>query len=442
MNPLLRASALAWIGAACAISPAHGTTAPNVIVLLADDLGTGDLGMNGSAIRTPSIDRLAKEGATLTQFYAGANLCTPSRAAILTGRYPIRMGLANGVIRANSTHGLPASEVTLAELLRERGYATALIGKWHLGHTPEYWPTRHGFDYYYGLPYSNDMQPLALYRGSDKIEEPVEQSTLTQRYTAQIVDFIDRSAGRPFFALLAYAAPHIPLSASPAYAGHSPAGPYGDAVEEIDGSVGAILSALESRGLDASTFVIFTSDNGAWFEGSNGALRGMKGETYDGGYRVPFLARWPGTIPPGVRADGIAMNIDILPTVAARAGAAVEPRERLDGRDLWPQLTGRGGAAHEALYLFLDEDIAAVRTARWKLLVRGFYRRNLVEFDRLAAGVGFDYPQLFDMSDPAPERSSLAAREPEVLREMQQRLEQGRAEFEPLRTRSAAAAAR
>ncbi len=223
----------------CCTELIHATkSAPNIIIILADDLGVGDLSMNGSPIRTPNIDSLAKEGAYLNNFYASANVCTPSRAGLLTGRYPIRMGLADSVIEVNSKHGLPSSETTLAEVLQDKGYKTALIGKWHLGHNSEHWPTRHGFEYFYGLLYSNDMAPLALYRGDEVIEQEVDQPSLTQRYTKETSDFIVRNKNQPFFIYMSHTFPHIPLHASKKFKGKSAAGIYGDTVEELDWSVG------------------------------------------------------------------------------------------------------------------------------------------------------------------------------------------------------------
>jgi uncharacterized sulfatase len=425
-------SGAAFTGAARPASPR-----PNIILILADDLGIGDVSLHGSAIRTPNIDRLAREGARLTHFYSSANVCTPSRAGLLTGRYAIRSGLAQGVVEADSVHGLPQRETTLAELLEAEGYRTAVIGKWHLGHAPEFWPTRHGFDYYFGLPYSNDMKGVALYRGEEKIEEPVEQSTLTQRYTAEAERFIEADPETPFFLYLAHTFPHIPLHASDDFRGKSDAGLYGDTVEELDWSVGRVLALLDEKQLSGDTLVFFTSDNGAWFEGSNGEFRDMKGQSWDGGYRVPLFARWPGRIESGTVSDAIAMNIDILPTVAAVLG--IEHGLELDGRDIWSLLQGGSISPHEALYLFNNEDIAAVRAPRWKYLVLGHWRSYYVAFEDFGPAVGFDYPLLFDMREAWPERFSRAADHPEVLREMKRLLESGRAQFERFRTRSAAA---
>jgi uncharacterized sulfatase len=417
-----------WLaGATCAEQP-------NVILVLADDLGYGDIGANGAtAIATPHIDQMAREGVRLTSFYASANVCTPSRAGILTGRYAIRSGLAHKVITADAEHGLPPAESTLAELLRDAGYRTALIGKWHLGHTPPHWPTSHGFDTFFGLPYSNDMQPLALYRGDEVIEEPVIQSTLTQRYTEETIRHIDAADGRPFFIFLSHTFPHIPLYASAPFSGRSRAGLYGDVVETIDWSMGEILDALRERGLDEKTLVIFTSDNGAWFEGDNGPYRDGKGSTWEGGYRVPLVAWWPGRLPAGTVSNALSMNIDLLPTIAALAGSNVPEGHVLDGRDIWPVLNG-GDSPHDVLYFFDNENIAAVRTPRWKLMVLSYYRRNIAAYERFQAGLGFDNWLLFDMTDSRPGRYSLARENPDILADMLGYLAAGREQFDSLRT--------
>ncbi len=419
----------------CVQSLQAGETKPNIIIILADDLGVGDLSLNGSPIRTPNIDKLAGEGAYLTDFYASANVCSPSRAGLLTGRYPIRMGLADNVIEPESTHGLPATENTIAEILQMEGYKTSLIGKWHLGHTPEHWPTRHGFDYYYGLPFSNDMKDLALYRDEKVIEQPVNQATLTRRYTREAINFISKNGDQPFFIYLAHTFPHIPLHASGAFAGKSAAGIYGDAVEELDWSVGELINALKQQQLDKNTLVFFSSDNGAWFEGSNAAYRDMKGLTWDGGYRVPLIAWWPGKIHQGTVSNGISMNIDILPTISALAGSRPDATGVLDGRNIWSLLQGSNNSPHETLYLFNNEDIAAVRTRDWKYLARAYYKTRYIAFERVQEKMGFRYELLFDMRAAKPERYSQAANRPEVLREMISKLEQGRELFEPMQTK-------
>ncbi len=332
---------------------------PNLVILFADDLGYGDLGCFGHpSIRTPHLDRMAAEGMKLTQFYVAAPVCTPSRSALLTGRLPIRNGMygqRRRVFYPDSTGGLPDEELTLAELLRQRGYATACIGKWHLGHLPQYLPTRHGFDCYFGLPYSNDMQnvrqghpPLPLMRNEEIIEQPVDQFTLTRRYTEEAVNFVRNSKEKPFFLYLAYTFPHVPLYASKDFRGRSRRGLYGDVVEELDWSVGVILQMLREEGLAERTLVFFTSDNGPWLiqrlnGGSAGLLRDGKGSTFEGGMRVPAIAWWPGTIAPGQVSMELACSMDLFTTGLKLAGAEVPSDRIIDGVDMTPIFRGEPG---------------------------------------------------------------------------------------------------
>lgn len=398
-----------------------------MIIILTDDLGYGDLGSYGnSVIDTKHIDRMADEGVRLTNAYASSSNCTPSRAGLLTGRYPIRTGLAHQVLFVEDKHGLSQSEITIAEMLKPLGYSTAIIGKWHLGHTPEFWPTKQGFDYYYGLPYSNNQSPLALYRNEQKIEEPVTQTSLTERYTEETVQFIEKNKDQPFFIYLAHTFPHVPLHASKGFADRSAAGRYGDVVEELDWSTGEILAALDRLELSDNTLVIFTSDNGPYQGGSTGGLRGTKGTPWEGGYRVPFIARWKGEIPAGGVVDGISMNIDILPTVQAITGAKLPEGTAIDGKNIMEMLANRENSPHEKLYIFADEQIAGVRTQRWKTLLRARYRgvnRWLPEHDvRL----------LFDMNIDPFERYSQASHHEEVWQRMMTYLDEGRESLEAL----------
>ena len=328
---------------------AKPTRKPNIVLVLADDLGYGDLGVQGARlIRTPNLDRMAAEGARLTTFYASANVCTPSRAGLLTGRYPIRTGLATDVIRQTDTHGLPLSEITIAEALKP-DYATALIGKWHLGHVAPFWPpTQHGFDLFAGLPYSHDMKPIGFYSAEPNVEltqEDVAMDRLTERFFQRGLQFIEANRERPFFLMLALTAPHVPLDPHPDHAGHSQAAEYGDVVEEIDTNVGRLFAKLKELGLDNDTLVIVTSDNGPWFEGSTAGLRDRKGGAgWEGGYRVPFIARQPGRIPAGLVNDSMAMNIDLLPTLAAWTGSPSSPAQ-LDGANISSLLSSRAAIA-------------------------------------------------------------------------------------------------
>jgi len=418
---------LAAMGAAAA-APAQRP--PNIVVVLADDLGYGDLGIQGSnLIATPNLDRLARQGVRMTDFYASANICTPSRAGLQTGRYPIRTGLAYEVIRASDTNGLPLSEVTIAEALKP-DYATALVGKWHLGHVAPFWPpTQHGYDLFFGLPYSHDMKPLSLYSAGPGVEltqEDVDFPRLTQRFFDRGLQFIEDNRARPFFLTLALTAPHLALFPHPDHAGHSRAAAYGDVVEEIDSQVGRLTARLKALGIDRDTIVIVTSDNGPWMEGSSGPLRDRKGGAgWDGGYRVPFIAWGPGRLPAGKVSREIAMNIDLLPTILGMAGKAL-PRAEIDGRDLSNVLTRGVKSPHDELILFNNEKVMAIRTDRWKFVASSYYRSIVLPLAAIR-GEG-----LFDVrADPA-EVYNLASLHPEVMKDMQARLNRAKATFEPM----------
>lgn len=425
-------SLAALAGCASGQAPAAPTRKPNIIVVLCDDLGYGDVGANGARlIRTPHIDRMAAQGARFTNFYASANICTPSRAGLMTGRYPIRTGLGHQVIQPNDTRGLPHSEITIAEALKP-DYATALVGKWHLGHVAPHWPPMgHGFDLFFGLPYSHDMVPLSLYADTPGVEltqEDVDFHHLTERFFNRGLKFIDDNAERPFFLLLSLVAPHVPLDPHPDHAGHSPAGDYGDVVEEVDAQMGRLLAHLAQSGLDRDTLVILTSDNGPWFVGSSGPLRDRKGASaFDGAYRVPFVARQPGRIPAGIVSDAIAMNIDLLPTFCEWSGASL-PDAELDGRDITSLLTRRNAPSpHDELVLFNNEKVVAIRTQRWKLNAGPVHYRT-IEFPLER----FGYVQLADLDIDPGENYDVAARHPDVMKDMQARLERARAKYEPM----------
>lgn len=402
---------------------------PNVIIILADDLGFGDLGCNGSThIRTPSVDRMASEGVRFTDFYASANVCTPSRAGLLTGRYAIRSGLAHEVIQPADTTGLPPGEITIAQALKP-DYATALIGKWHLGHVAPHWPpTRYGFDRFFGLRYSHDMRPLALYDGEGEMVSELEGrpdlARLTQHFFEKTEAFIEENRDQPFFVMLALTAPHIPLRPNPDDLTGSVAGDYGEVVEEIDNCVGRLLARLKALGLDDNTLVVFTSDNGPWFEGSSGPFRDRKGgSAWDGGFRVPFIARMPGRVPAGQVSTELSSNLDLLPTVLGLAGLPL-PAVELDGRDLSDLLTTGHGEGHEEILLFNNNHVAGIRTARWKLVARSYYRT----FDAPLDGL----PLLFDMQADPGETYSVARNYPEVLADMRSRLARARGRYEPM----------
>lgn len=412
---------------------------PNIVIILADDLGYGDIGAYGQkSIRTPNIDRLAREGVKLTDFYAAANICTPSRAGLLTGRYPIRTKLGHEVIQAKDTNGLPLEEVTLAEALKPKGYVSGIIGKWHLGHAAPFWPPRvQGFDQFYGLPYSHDMKPLSLFTdkqaGVEYVkDDKVDFATLTQQFTDKAVAFIDENKTKPFLLYLAHTAPHLPLVPAEAHKGHSKAHAYGDVVEELDESVGRVMAALKANGLERDTLVIVTSDNGPWFEGDSGGLNGRKGGAgFDGGYRVPFIARYPGVIPKGKTSNAIAMGIDVFPTVLAYAGLPLPEGIEIDGKDQRAVLAGGATSAHDHLLLFNNEDVAAVRTQRWKLVARGHYRT----LDVPLSAIG--YSPLFDMLNDHEERFAANQSEPDMVTALRKILVEEQKRFEPLRTRPA-----
>lgn len=374
---------------------------PNVVLILADDLGHGDLGVQGSrAIQTPHIDRMASEGMRLTDFYAAASTCSPSRAGLLTGRYPARSGISTPLQAAGDTfarklthraalvmarlglvdmvggrnlvHGLPPAEITLPEALKLAGYRTAAFGKWHLGdftELPAYHPFQHGFDHFVGFNMSNDDFPVAFWRGGEEVVEDIgaEQSHYTGLFTREAIDFIEAAREGPFFVYLAHKDPHLPFFPSERFAGRSEAGPYGDAVEEFDWSTGEILAALERLGIADRTLVLVTSDNGPWFEGSTGDLRGRKGQSFEGGFRVPFVARWPGRIPAGTVSGAPAMGIDLFPTLLGLAGLGLPSDRVIDGTDLWPVLSGRKEELPDrALYFFHEFDVEGMRVGDWK----------------------------------------------------------------------------
>jgi uncharacterized sulfatase len=403
---------------------------PNIVLILADDLGWGDLGSYGARlIRTPALDRIAREGIRLTDAYASANVCTPSRAGLLTGRYPIRTGLAYDVIRASDTIGLPPGEVTIAEMLKP-DYATALIGKWHLGHVAPYWPpTVQGFDLFFGLPYSHDMTPLSLYEahapGVELTREDVDFARLTERFFEHGFRFIEANRAKPFFLMMALTAPHYPLVPNPDHASHSPAAAYGQVVEEVDAGVGRLLGELARLGIDRDTLVIVTSDNGPWFEGSSGPLRDRKGGGgWDGGFRVPFIARQPGTIAPGRASGALSMNIDLLPTLAAWTGQSL-PGVELDGRDISALLRSGGPSPHEDLLLFDNESVAAIRTAHWKYVRRSYYRT----VDLPLSDHGYDL--LFDLRVDPAETYNVSSLHADVMADMRARAARADARFGP-----------
>lgn len=407
---------------------------PNIILIFADDLGYGDLGVYGHpTIRTHHLDQMAREGAKLTQFYVAASVCSPSRGALLTGRLPVRTGIYGNRLRVffpPSSRGIPESEITLAEGLKSADYATAIFGKWHLGKQPPFLPLQHGFDEFFGLPYSNDMSPrlakweaaqayppLPLMEGNETLETEPDQTQLTRRYTERAVQFIKEHQQEPFFLYLPHSFPHVPLFASEDFLGKSKRGLYGDVVEELDWSVGRILAAVDSLQLAENTLILFTSDNGPWLVmkndgGSAGLLREGKGCTWEGGMREPFLARWSGTIPEGLTADALATTMDLLPTCFALAGVDLPEGRVLDGRDMFPVLKGERETHQETIYYYHKGDLFAIRHGAWKL-----------HFQTLTPYVGeapevHDPPLLFHLEHDPGEQRDLAQQEPEKVAEL------------------------
>jgi arylsulfatase len=396
---------------------------PNVVLIVADDLGYGDLNCYGSSIPTPKIDSLAREGVQFTQYYAASPVCSPSRASLLTGRYAPRTGVPY-VLQASDTHGLLNTEVTMAQMLKGAGYRTMCVGKWHLGSLPQFMPNSKGFDEFYGVPYSIDMSPLPLMQNTNIIEEPANLNTLTERYTQQAVNFISNSQKKPFFLYLAHSFPHIPVATSEAFKGITGKGKYADTIAEIDASVGSVLQALQSNNIDNNTLVIFSSDHGPWYQGSSANLRGRKGETFDGGMRVPFVARFPGSIPAGqVNSTGIATALDLMPTVASLTGAAL-PANPMDGVNIWPMLTGTQDAVARDAFLYIDTyNIQAARLGPWKLHVARYNTPPWVPLPKVGrTNLPLANPELYNILNDPGESSDVAQDYPQIVAEIQARI--------------------
>lgn len=375
----------AWIFLAACISIASAAKPlPNIVLILTDDQGYGDVGCYGAeGFRTPNMDRLAAEGMRFTNFYVTQPVCTASRASLLTGCYANRVGFA-GALNPTSLNGIHERELLLSEMLKSKGYATAIYGKWHLGYPLRFNPLRHGFDDYFGLPFSNDnsnqyhpiirtFPPLPVFDGDKIVARDPDQSQFTRQFTERAVAFIERHQARPFFLYVPHVMPHVPIFASTAFQGRSRRGVYGDVIEELDWSVGEILNTLERCDIADHTLVIFASDNGPWLSygdhaGSSGPLRGGKLTTFEGGVRVPCLMRWPGTIAAGRVCSELATTMDLLPTLAKRIGVSL-PKHRIDGKDIWDLMQGTAGAKspHEAFYYYAGGDLHAVRAGDWKL---------------------------------------------------------------------------
>ena len=404
---------------------------PNFIIIFCDDLGYGDLGCFGSKKhRTPNIDRMAAEGMRFTSFYVTSGVCTPSRSSLMTGCYPRRVNMHQSarqewVLFPVAQKGLNPNEITIAEVLKAQGYATACIGKWHLGDQPKFLPTRQGFDYYYGIPYSNDMgarqrsknPPLPLLRNEKVIEAPADQNTLTKRYTQEVLKFITSNKDKPFFVYLPHTMVHNPVHSSEKFRGKSANGGYGDATEEIDFSTGQILETLKKLGIDDRTLVVFTSDNGAakrW-GGSNLPLSGFKGSTMEGGMREPCIMRWPGKIPAGKTCDELASTLDLMPTLARLADTEPPTDRIIDGKDIRPLMTGKKGAKspHEAFYYYRMVQLQAVRSGKWKIhLPFKIIKRNQ---KKAASNAPL---KLYDLEADIGETNNVADRHPDVVKRL------------------------
>ena len=409
---------------------------PNLVIVFCDDVGYADVGVFGAkGYQTPNLDRMAAEGVKFTDFYAAAPSCTPSRAALMTGCYPQRVSLPN-VIGPSAKIGISSTEKTIAETLKPLGYATACYGKWHLGHHPKFLPMRHGFDDYFGLPYSNDMWPnhptnksfpdLPLIEGERIVEYNPDQTQLTTWYTERAVRFIEKNRDRPFFLYVPHSMAHVPLFVSDKFKGKSARGLYGDVMMEIDWSVGQILSALKRLGIDEETLVIFCSDNGPWLSygdhaGSAKPLREGKGTTFDGGQREPTIMRWPGKIPAGTVCTEAASTMDILPTIAKLTGAEL-PNHPIDGKDIWPLMSGVPGAKspHEAFFYYRGFALEAVRSGKWKLHLPHAYR-TLAGREGGTGGQPAKYEQakislaLFDLEEDIAEQRDVSGEHPDLV---------------------------
>jgi arylsulfatase A len=423
---------------------------PNFVVIFCDDLGYGDLRSFGNpTIKTPHLDRMAEEGQKWTQFYSADPICTPSRAGLLTGRYPIRNGMtsaARGVLFPDSSGGLPQEEVTIAEVLKQKNYTTAAVGKWHMGHLPQHLPMTQGFDFYYGIPYSNDMARIKgapnYHKGADDpdyypnyqdydvplmenekdIEKPADQNTISKRYTERAVEFIEESKDNPFFLYLAHSMPHIPLFASEQFRGKSIRGLYGDVIEEIDWSVGQVLDTLRRLELDTKTIVVFSSDNGPWLSfrthgGSAGPLRAGKGTNFEGGQRVPTIFWAPGRFEPGV-VDEMGSTIDLMKTFASLSGTKAPTDRKMDSYDLSPALLGTGKTPRNEFFYWTQGTLNAVRSGPWKLHVQ---QREPVNYGRV---VHLEKPELYHLEKDISEAYEVADEHPEVVASLLQMLEQ------------------
>jgi arylsulfatase A-like enzyme len=461
---------IALILAVALFVPAAGAAAerpPNFVIVFIDDMGYGDIGPFGAqGYQTPNLDRMAQEGRRFTDFYATQAVCSASRAGLVTGCYNVRVGIL-GALNHRANHGIGADEMTLGELVRQKGYATACYGKWHLGHHPKFLPTNNGFDEYVGLPYSNDMwpfhptagknyPPLPLFEGTKVIDPDVtheDQEQLTTLYTERAVAFIEKNKERPFLIYLPHSMVHVPLHVSDKFRGKSRRGLFGDVVMELDWSVGQILDTLRKNKLDKDTMVVFTADNGPWLSygdhaGTAGPLREGKGTMFDGGCREPTVMWWPGTIPAGTVCNTPAMTIDILPTIAHLAGAPL-PDHAIDGKNILPLVTGEPGAQspHEAYYFYWGAQLQAVRMGKWKLHFPHDYR-TLAGRPGGTGGMPVAYENaqiglsLFDLESDVGETINVADEHPDVVAKLKELADKMRADLGDSATRQKGAGVR
>jgi arylsulfatase A-like enzyme len=418
---------------------------PNFIIIFTDDQGYGDLGVFGATdIATPNIDRMAQQGVTFTSFYVGSPVCTPSRASLLTGCYSGRVGLQQGVLFPNDKKGLNPDEVTIADLLKEKGYSTACIGKWHLGRPSEFLPTKQGFDSYFGVPYSNDMNPkhpmseimggfppLPLMRNEEVIESPVDQSTLTGRYTEEAISFIKQNKNNPFFIYLAHSMPHYPCHSSYSFTDSSKRGDYGDSVQEIDNGVGRIIETLQNLGIDENTLVVFTSDNGPWKsaqevnfinmggDGTTGSalpLSGWKGQTLEGGMRVPTVMRWPEYLPADIRCSELACTLDLLPTIAGLVNADLPGDRVIDGKNISKLMKNpSSGSPHDYFYYYsnVTKNLNAVRDSQ------GF-KLHLWADPEGYGKESYEVKELYYLPDDIGEKDNIYASRPDVVKRLKE----------------------
>lgn len=447
---------------------------PNMIIINCDDLGYGDLlPYDNTVMNTPNVNQLAQGGVKFTSFYACNSICTPSRFGLLTGRYPDRAGLGwlllpNSNARFNlrnffkypryaigweiykllsriglmdyhkipKVKGIPANEITIAKALRGAGYHTGMVGKWHLGeftHFPEYNPVHYGFDFFFGVPHSNDMVGFALYRNNECLSpEFTDLDALTGLYTREAIQFIEQSEGKPFFLYFAHTYPHQPLHASKNFEGKSKGGRYGDTIEEIDWSVGELVRVLQDRGLLENTLIIFTSDNGPWYNGSPGKLRGRKGQSYEGGFRIPMIAHWPDKIPAGMVCTEPAMNIDWFPTCLTLAGVDLPQDRIIDGKDISGLLTGcEKQSPHDAFYFYHNQSLEAIRVGKWKYIPKINTMVWPLPMDKNweSASVG-ERPWLYDVESDPQESYNMKDDHPDVIEEMKRKFREWEAQMQ------------